>query len=114
MKETTTKTTFDFDSFRNDINNNEKFETFKTKYGFKTRQELDLQLLKLMRLDGQFYEYKSDPVVRSVPVYESKDGFVKISQRKVEEIKSSLGLQKLEFDDIKLDGNQIIIEVKAA
>lgn len=114
MKKTATKTPFDFESFRIDINNNEKFETFKTKYSFKTRQELDLQLLKLMRLDNQFYEYRSDQASRIIAVYESKDGFIKIHNTKVEEFKSSLGLEELKFSDVRLDGNQIIIEIKAA
>jgi hypothetical protein len=111
---TTANTEFDFDSFRNDIINNEKFDTFKTKYGFKTRKEIDLQIYELIKLDKKFYDYNHEPVVRGLPVYESKDGFVKISDKKVNEFKSSLGLNKLEFADIKLDGNQIIIEVKAA
>lgn len=109
-----TKTPFDFDSFRTDIINNEKFEHFKKTYGFKTRKEVDLKLVALMRLDKKFYDYKSDPVIKSDAVYESKDGFVKISKRKVEEFKSTLGLEKLVLGEVKLDGNQIIIEVKAA
>jgi hypothetical protein len=108
------KTNFDFDSFREDIIKNEKFETFKTKYGFKTREKLDIKLLELMRLDGKFYEYTPDPVVRGESVYESKDGFIKIINRKVEEIKSSLGCKKLGFGDIIFDGNTLIIEIKAA
>lgn len=114
MKKTATKTPFDFDSFRIDINNNEKFETFKAKYGFKTREKLDLRLLELMRLDNRFYEYKSDPTSRVIAVYESKDGFIKIHSTKVEEFKSSLGLEKLEFSDVRLDSTQIIIEIKVA
>lgn len=109
-----TKTAFDLDSFRNDITNNEKFETFKTKYGFKTRQELDLQLLKLMRLDSKFYEYKPDPVLRGGDVYISKDGFLKTAARVVEGYKKFLNLDQIEFDGYEFKEDGILLKVKVS
>ena len=115
MKKTTkTNSDFDFDSFRTDITNNEKFEVFKTKYGSKTRKDLDLRLLDLMRKDKQFYEYKPDPVIRGDDVYISKDGFLKTAARVVDGYKEFLNNDEITFDGYEYTHEGILLKVKVA
>lgn len=111
-----TKTKFDFDSFRKDITNNEKFEFFKTKYGFKTRKELDLKLLDLMRLDGKFYTYTSDPVIREEDVFLSKgkDKFLKVASRVVEDYKKHLNLDQIIFDGCEFKDDGLFLKLKVS
>lgn len=113
---TTTKANFDFDSFRTDILNNEKFETFKAKYGFKTREKLDLQLLALMRLDGKFYTYTPEPVIRGEAVYIStgKEGFLKVASRVVDEYKKFLDLDTIAFEGYEFKEVGLLLKVKAS
>ena len=106
---------FNVDEFRKDVTNNLKFKELKEKYSIKTRMELDGHLHRLSKLDQKIYDYQHSEVVRGLPVYESKDGFVKISPREVEKIKSVLKCTKLEFGELHFDGqNKITVEVIAA
>ena len=113
-KNTNTKSrrTFNLDELRTDIVNNVEFKELKNKYDIKTRIEFEGLLYKLSKKDGKIYEYQIPDVVRELPVYESKDGFIKIGKRKVKEFKSELGFKTLEFGDVVLDGNMIMIELK--
>jgi hypothetical protein len=104
----------DFDVFRKDIENNVEFKTIKSRYGIKTHIELEGLIYRLSKLDNKLYEYKFHDTVRSQAVYESKDGFVKISQREVKKIKSQVNCEKLEFGGVKFENSQIIIDVKVA
>jgi hypothetical protein len=103
-----------FDEFRKDILNNVEFKVFKSKYGIKTYIELEGMIYRLSKFDKKIYDYKFQDIVRSQPVYESKDGFVKISRREVKKIKSQVKCEKLEFGGVKFENNQIIIDVKVA
>ena len=106
---------FDVDQFRQDVSDNVKFKELKVKYNIKTRIEFDGYLHRLCKLDQKIYEYKHSEVVRGLPVYESKDGFVKISPREVQKIKSVLKCSQLEFGDLIFDGkDKITVEVKVA
>jgi hypothetical protein len=102
------------DEFRKDIENNVEFKVLKFKYGVKTHVELESMIYKLSKLDNKIYGYEYQDVVRSQPVYESKDGFIKISQREVKKIKSQLKREKLEFGGVRYENNKIIIDVKVA
>lgn len=106
---------FNLDELRADITNNVEFKKLKEKYDIKTRIEFEGLLYKLSKHDGKIYEYEVPKRVGVKSVYESNDGFIKISQRKVKELKSELGVdKKLEFGDVVLDGNLIMIELKVA
>lgn len=106
---------FNLDELRADITNNVEFKELKAKYDIKTRIEFEGLLYKLSKRDGKLYEYQIPDVSREILVYESNDGFIKIGKGKVKEIKSELGVaKKLEFGDVVLDGNMIMIELKVA
>lgn len=105
---------FNLDELRTDIINNVEFKELKEKYDIKTRIEFEGLLYKLSKQDGKLYEYQIPDVSREILVYESKDGFIKIGKSKVKELKSELGVETLEFGDVVLDGNVIMIELKAA
>lgn len=116
MKNTTpTKPEFDFDSFRTDIINNEKFETFKTNYGFKTRQELDLKLVDLMRLDKKFYDFRAEKTPRfDIYVSTGKEGFLKVGPRVVAEYKKYLNQDTIAFDSYEFKEDGLFLKVKAS
>jgi hypothetical protein len=109
-----TKTNFDFTSFRTDIVSNEKFITFKSKYGFKTRQELDLKLIELMRLDKTFYDYSADKTPRSADAYIStgKEKFLRVAPRVVKGYKSFLKKDQLEFDGYEYRADGLFLKLK--
>ena len=113
-KSTTTKNRnkFDLSEFRTDITNNVEFKELKDKYNIKTHIEFEGLLYRLSQQDKKIYEYQIPETVRSLPVYESKDGFIKISQRTVNEFKSELGCETFEFDSVKLVEGKIVIELK--
>ena len=115
--DTNTNSSFPFnvEEFRQDVTNNVKFKELKVKYHIKTRIEFDGYLHRLCKLDQKIYDYRHSEVVRGLPVYESKDGFVKISPREVKKIKSVLKCGQLVFGDLFFDGkNKITVEVMAA
>jgi len=118
MKETTKNSKkFDIDGFRTDIANNVEYKELKEKYNIKTRVEFEGRLYELSKQDGKLYEYKIPANVRSKPVVSVASEFgeyIKISAAKVKEFKSELGVDKLEFGDVVLDGNIIMVELKAA
>ncbi|GHV55329.1 hypothetical protein FACS1894206_09600 [Deltaproteobacteria bacterium] len=105
---------FDFDGFRKDIENNIPFGDIKNKYGIRTHIELEGLIYRLSKRDNKMYNYTFQEITRSQPVYESKDGFVKINKKFVGEVKSKMNCTKLEFGGVKYDDNKIIIEVKVA
>jgi len=106
---------FDVDEFRQDIINNLKFKELKDKYNIKLRLEFDGYIHRLCKLDKKIYDYQHSEVVRGLPVYESKNGWGKISPKEMEKIKSALNCDKLNFEELVFDGKDtIIIEVKAA
>jgi hypothetical protein len=102
------------DEFKVDIENNVEFKVLKSKYGVKTHVELESMIYKLSKRDNKIYDYEYQGIVRSQPIYESKDGFIKISQREVKKIKSQFNCEKLEFGGVKYENNKIIIDVKVA
>ena len=116
MKNTSQNNKFDFDSFRNDIISNEKFDTFKSKYGFKTRNELDLKLVDLMRLDKKFYDYKADktPRVEDVYVSSGKEHFLKVAPRVVDGFKEFLKLDQLFFDGYEFKEDGLFLKLKVS
>ena len=111
-----TKPNFDFDSFRTDITNNEKFKTFKTKYGFKTRNELDLKLVDLMRLDKKFYDYKADKTSKVEDAYVStgKEKFLKVAERVVNGYKEFLNTDQIEFDGYEYKEDGLFLKLKVS
>ena len=119
MSQTKANTEFKFpfnvDEFRQDIINNVQFKELKEKYNIKLHIELDGYILRLSKLDNKIYDYQHSEVVRGLPVYESKNGWGKISPKEMEKIKSTLQCEKLVFGELVFDGKDtIIIEVKAA
>ena len=106
---------FNVDEFRNDIINNVVFKELNKKYNIKTRIELDGYLHRLSKLDKKIYEYKHSEVIRGLQVYESKDGFIKISRREVNKIKSTLKCENIECSKLDFDGkSKITFEIKVA
>ena len=104
---------FSVDEFRNDIVNNVEFKEIKSKYKIYSRLDLDGYIYRLSRKDNKVYDYKHQDIVRCNPVYESKDGFIKISQREVKRIKLELKCDSfLKFGELKLSGKKIIINIQ--
>ena len=106
---------YNVEEFRQDVINNLDFKEIKVKYGkIKTRIQLEGYIHRLSQQDGKIYPYTFTDVIRAKPAYESKDGFIKISQRLVKQFKSELGCENLELGSVELADGKIVIEVKTA
>lgn len=108
---------FKVEEFRNDIINQLPVDELKTKYkkfGFESRSKIETLICRLQQLDKKFYYYEFPEVVRGNDVYESSDGFIKISKRIVKQYKAHLGVSKINFQNVELVEGKIILTLEAA
>lgn len=103
-----------YDDFRDDIIKSTNYDELKKKYNIKTRSELESCIYRLSQIDKKFYAYEIPAITRGCDYFrETKVGLM-TSKKHTDEIKSKLGLQRLEEEAWDVDGNKLIITFKTA